>query len=201
MNQDISGWHSRGYIPHFDQPDLIQLITFRLYDAVPEPLIVQWKRELSWRKRMSAEDPCQIALRKRIEKFEDSCYGVCWLRIEHIAALVEQALFYFDGDRYRLISWCIMLNHVHVIVEIMEGYSLAAIMHSWKSYIAHKANMFLQRSGPFWFREYYDRYIRNDEHFADAVEYVENNPVKAGLVNLKKEWRWSSAWEPGARVL
>jgi putative transposase len=198
MDQDISGWHSRGYLPHFDQPNLIQLVTFRLYDAVPDNLIEQWKRELSWRKTMTARDRRMAILRKRIEKYEDTGHGACWLRDESIAAVVEKALLHFDGVRYRIISWCIMPNHVHVILEIMEGYPLAYIMHSWKSYIAHQANKFLRRSGSFWFREYHDRYIRNEEHFIDAVEYVENNPVKAGLVNSKQKWRWSSAWEPGA---
>ena len=44
-------------------------------------------------------------------------------------------------------------------------------------------------------REYHDRYIRNEAHLAAAVEYVENNPVKAGLVASKNKWRWSSAWK------
>jgi putative transposase len=193
MDQDISGWHSRGYLPHFDQPALIQLVTFRLFDAVPEELIVQWKRELSWRKKLPASDPREIALKKRIEKFEDAGHGACWLRDERIAAIMEDALLYFDGNRYRILAWCIMPNHVHVIIEIWAEYPLADIMHSWKSYISHQANKVLQRSGEFWFREYYDRFIRNEEHFANAVAYVENNPVKAGLANSKEEWRWSSA--------
>jgi hypothetical protein len=49
----------------------------------------------------------------------------------------------------------------------------------------------------FWFPEYYDRYIRNEEHLANAMAYVENNPVKAGLVKTKEQWKWSSAWDRG----
>ena len=70
-------------------------------------------------------------------------------------------------------------------------------MHSWKSYTSHAANKILQRSGDFWFREYFDRFIRDDRHFARAVNYIEENPVKAGLVRTREAWRWSSAWWKG----
>jgi REP element-mobilizing transposase RayT len=199
MHRDIlthfSGWRSRGYIPHFDQPDLIQLVTIRLYDAVPEALIGQWKRELAWVESISASDPRYVALRKRIEKYEDAGHGACWLREDRIASIVEQALLYFDGERYRIIAWCIMPNHAHVIIEIWADHPLAGIAHSWKSYTAHEANKSLHISGTFWFREYHDRYVRDEGHLENAVEYVENNPVKAGLVRTKEEWKWSSARE------
>jgi REP element-mobilizing transposase RayT len=80
----------------------------------------------------------------------------------------------------------------------MQGkYTLSEILHAWKSYIAHKANKLLNRSGAFWFREYHDRFIRDPEHLAAAVKYVETNPVKARLVTKKEEWEWSSASKRG----
>jgi REP element-mobilizing transposase RayT len=194
-----TGWRSRGYIPHFDQLNLIQLITFRLYDAVPEALILEWKNELSLIGKISMNNPRQVALQKRINKYEDSCHGACWLHNKNIAAIVEKAILYFDGDRYNIIAWCIMPNHVHAIIETKKGNPLADIMHSWKSYTAHQANRVLNRSGEFWFREYHDRFIRDDEHLAQAIEYVENNPVKARLAESKETWEWSSAWKQGHR--
>ena len=188
-------WYSRGYLPHFNESNLIQHITFRLYDAVPEKVLQSWKEELGWTEPMSAKDPRQTELRRRIEKYEDFGYGHCWLLRENIAALVHRTLFYFQGERYCILHWCIMPNHVHVIVAILEGYCLSQIVHSWKSYSGHEANKILNRSGTFWFREYHDRYIRNEAHLAAAIEYVENNPVKAGLVTAKNKWRWSSAWK------
>ena len=86
-----------------------------------------------------------------------------------------------------------MPNHVHTIIETEELWPLDGIIHSWKSHTSHKSNKLLHRSGEFWFREYHDRYIRDEEHSAKAIDYVENNPVKAGLVRFKEEWRWSSA--------
>lgn len=197
MTETLSPWRSRGYLPHFDQPRLVQAITFRLYDAVPDAVVEAWQRELDWNESLPVSDPRRAELRKRISRYEDSGHGACWLRDDRIAALVEGALLHFDEQRYRLIAWCVMPNHVHALIEAQEGWPLAGIMHSWKSYTSHAANKILHRSGDFWFREYFDRFIRDDQHFARAVHYIEENPVKAALVRTREAWRWSSAWWKG----
>ncbi len=61
------------------------------------------------------------------------------------------AFFHFDGERYRLIAWVVMPNHVHVLIELLEGYPLGEVIHSWKSYTANKANEILGRQDRFWF--------------------------------------------------
>ena len=191
------GWYSRNYLPHFDLPGLRQSITFRLHDAVPESVVAQWKTELKWIEGSAAKDPREVELRRRITKYEDAGHGACWLRDLRIADLVEDALLQFDGQRYRLITWCIMPNHVHVMIETWEGWPLAGVLHSWKSYTASEANKVLNRSGAFWFREYHDRFIRDEDHFAKAVAYIEENPVKAGLAKTAAEWRFGSAAKRG----
>ncbi len=103
-----SAWHSRGYLPHFDQPGLLQSLTFRLHDAVPADLVTQWQRELNWLEGLPATDPREVEIRDRLAKYEDSGHGACWFRDERIAALVQSALLHFDGRRYRLIAWSIM---------------------------------------------------------------------------------------------
>ena len=50
-----------------------------------------------------------------------------------------------------------------------------------------------RRAEPFWHREFWDRYIRDEEHYYDTIEYIHNNPVKAGLVRKPEDWPWSSA--------
>ncbi|MFL6292456.1 MAG: REP-associated tyrosine transposase [Thermoanaerobaculia bacterium] len=187
-------WRSRGYLPHFDQPHLVQSLAFRLHDAVPESVIQSWKDELNWIESLPATDPREIKLQKLILRYEDAGHGACWLRNERVAAAVEDALLHFDGQRYRLIAWCVMPNHVHALIETWESWPLANVLHSWKSYTAHMANQILRRSGDFWFREYFDRFIREERHFANAVKYIEENPVKAGLARRPEEWRWSSSW-------
>ena len=86
-----------------------------------------------------------------------------------------------------------MPNHVHALIETMEGFPLAEVLHTWKSFTGHKANTMLNRSGELWLREYLDRYVRNAEHFERVVAYIEENPVKPGLAKVKIDWLWSSA--------
>ena len=74
-----------------------------------------------------------------------------------------------------------------------EGFPLADVLHSWKSFTSRKAGKLVGRSGQFWQREYLDRYVRNAEHYQAVVAYIEENPVKAGLAKVKTEWPWSSA--------
>jgi len=185
------GWHSRGYLPHRDEAYLTQSITFRLADSFP------LKRLTEWREMVDPESgeilSSDAGPRDRIESYLNAGHGGCWLRNPRVAKVVEDALLHFDGERYRLIAWATMPNHVHVIAELFEGNALSAVVHSWKSWTAQRANEVLGRSGAFWFREYRDRFIRDALHREAAIRYVENNPVKAGLVDRAEDWRWGSA--------
>jgi putative DNA methylase len=189
----LGKWRSRGYLPHFDQPGLIQSITFRLHDSVPTKVVEKWRRELNWVDGLDGTDPREVELRERIDKYEDAGHGECLLNDPRVAELVQNALLHFDGERYRLIAWSVMPNHVHALIETKEGHTLGDVVHSWKSFTAHEANKLLGRNGEFWAREYFDRYIRNQEHFNNALRYIEDNPVKAGLAKHARDWKWGSA--------
>ncbi|WP_321477788.1 transposase [uncultured Paludibaculum sp.] len=94
---------------------------------------------------------------------------------------------------YQLHAWSIMPNHVHLLITpIVEFRHLA---QSFKGFTARHANMILGRTGqPFWQRESYDRWVRNEEEFQRIVRYVERNSVRAGLAGSPEEYRWSSAY-------
>ena len=186
-------WHSRGYLPHLDQPELIQFVTFRLSDSVPAEAVAAWKEELALTGREPADDPRRAELRERIEHYSDQGHGACWLRDERIAESIEKALLHFDGARYRLLAWVVMPNHVHALLETLPGFPLGGVVHSWKSFSAKQANELLGRTGSFWMQDYFDRYIRGEEHFVAAIRYIEQNPVKAGLVRSANDWQWGSA--------
>jgi putative DNA methylase len=178
-------WNSRGYLPHFDEPNVLQSITFRLYDALPNHVVKSLAEELS--EETDAEQRAQI------EAYLDSGYGACYLADPRIGSLVENALLHFDGQRYRQIAWVLMPNHVHTLIETLEGHPLHAVLHSWKSYTASEANKILGRNGQFWYPDYFDRYIRDERHCANVIRYMHENPVKAGLVNRPEDWPFSSA--------
>ncbi len=187
--QPHHGWYSRGYLPHWDHPGMIQSLNFRLADALPASVVERWKMELL---HQPEADVAGI-IRRRVEKYLDAGYGECWLRQPDIARLTENAILHFDGQRYRLLAWCLMPNHVHALIETREGFPLKEILHSWKSFTASQANKILNRRGEFWQREYLDRYIRNAEHHEQVIAYIEENPVKAELARVKTDWPWSSA--------
>jgi putative DNA methylase len=183
-------WYSRGYQPHFDLPNLVQAITFRLADSLPQTVLEEMARELA----AYPETKRQTERERRIAAHLDAGHGACWLKDARVATLVENALLHFDGQRYRLLAWCVMPNHVHALVETKEGFPLSEVVHSWKSFTANEANKILGRIGDFWQREYHDRFIRDDDHYRNAVFYIENNPVRAGLAKGAETWRYSSAW-------
>jgi len=147
-------------------------------------------------------------------KFEDilhkSQFGPSWLKEDQIAQTVAEGLQELDGKAYRLDAYSIMSNHVHAVFkpllaegELLETYdpngrlvltsdhpSLARIMQSLKGRSARACNQLLGREGQFWEHENFDRVIRADK-FDSTIRYVLNNPVKAGLVDNWREWRWN----------
>lgn len=177
-------WYSRGYLPHFDVPGLQQSITFRLADSLPAEVAIRLQHEC-------ADD--QVAIRRRIECYLDAGWGSCVLRRPACADAVQDALLRGDGDSYRLLAWAVMPNHVHVMIETIPGHPLGDVVKAWKGRSARSINVQQAKSGPLWQREYWDRFIRDESHYRYAREYIEGNPVKAGLVGKANEWTWSSA--------
>lgn len=170
------GWHSRGYLPHLDNPGLVQSITFRLADSLPAGAA-----------RRTAP---QAVRRREVEAALDAGYGHYALKAPGAAKVVEDALLHFDGIRYRLLAWTVMPNHVHVLIETLPGYPVPALVHSWKSYTAHRIR---PGRGRFWQPDYWDRFIRDDAHLATAIRYIEANPVTAGLCMASADWPFGSA--------
>ena len=90
-----------------------------------------------------------------------------------------------------------MSNHVHVVLrllndtEIENPWSLDKFMQSIKSFSAKKCNTLLGQEGRFWQEESYDRLVRDDVELRRILIYILNNPVKAGLCQQMKDWKWS----------
>ena len=164
-------WYSRGYFPHFEGEGVTQHVCFHLFDSLPQSLLAQWREEFRRKqvsKALCAEDDVQRQWRRRIHDALDRGYGSCFLRDDRLAGVVEDALSHFDGVRYVLHAWCVMPNHVHTLFTPCDEFKMSQIVHSWKSFTAHECNKILQRTGKFWEREPFDRYIRNQRHFQKA---------------------------------
>jgi REP element-mobilizing transposase RayT len=141
-----------------------------------------------------------VERRRRIEQWLDAGMGCSALDCPAMARKVEESLLHFDGERYRLLAWCVMPNHVDVLVEPVIA--LGTIVQGWKSVTSRWAlarneelRLGIPNAHQFWMREYFDRYMRDEEHLERSLEYIHNNPVKAGLCERAEDWRWSSAWK------
>ncbi len=185
-------------LPHWTQEGATYAVNFRLADSLPKEVAEAWRDERESisknAKQMNREITPDEAKRLRhlysekVEKFLDSSSGKCWLKNPDIAKIVKNALGHFDGDRYRLLAWSIMPNHVHVVFKPLGEYELDDILHSWKSFTANAANKVLERTGDFWQCESYDHLIRDENDLNNQIVYAFENPEKAGLKNW--EWVW-----------
>ena len=183
------GWHSRGYLPHWDPGDRSQHLVFRLHDSLPQHLLDRWEAELC----NFPEPAANVERRNRIEAALDQGMGQCYLRQPEVAQVVAQALLHFNGERYHLHAWVVMPNHVHTLITPTAPTTLASITHSWKSYTAKNANHVLGRQGQFWQKEYFDRAMEDAHDMGRTKTYIEANPVAAGLCQTPADWLWSSA--------
>ncbi len=184
LRRGFSGWNERGFLPHRDEPGLVQFVTFRLADGFPAALRSEWAHLLA------IEDARER--RTELEAYLDRGRGECVLRQPKVAELVETALRFFHGQRYDLRAWVVMPNHVHALFKV-DAVPMREIVESWKKFTAQQANRLLGRRGKFWAEDYWDTFMRNAAHEAQSVRYLERNPAKAKLVLDPKDWPWSSA--------
>jgi len=175
--------HSRGRLPHWEVDDAVYSLTFRLRDSIPravaKALLLERERMLRSVSTVAERAKLDRAFSIRLDHYLDQNHGSCILR--HHGELVANALKHFDRARYELHAWCVMPNHVHVMLHIAFGRDVPGILHSWKSYTAHQIGR-----GVIWQREYFDRVVRSPADFSDTRAYIHANPGKAGLRN----WPW-----------
>jgi REP element-mobilizing transposase RayT len=171
-------WH-RGYLPHLNAP-VWQHLIFRTAGSLPASVL----------ERLSGLDPQRR--RQAVDHALDR--GRDGLRLEGADeyGLVVEALMHGHGRRYRLDAWCVMPNHVHVLLEPFGGSDLGTIVHSWKTWSARRINAGRRRVGAFWSRDYFDRFIREDEAPGACASYIRQNPVAAGLCARVDDWPWTS---------
>lgn len=205
-NELVSDWDFRNAeiakrdgacLPHWTAEGATYAVTFRLADSLPQVVLEAFVRERDqlFRKTCSKDRGLTMQESKRlrelhsarIEAYLDSGKGDCVLGRANVAQIVKDAIQYFDGRRYDILAWCVMPNHVHVVVRPCPGHELRAILQSWKSFTANLINKSLGRTGPLWQVEYFDHLIRDADELEHSIRYVLENPHSAGL----SDWPWS----------
>lgn len=111
-----------------------------------------------------------------------------------IARIVTRAFHYLDGSKYELHAYCVMSNHVHLLLRALknehgECFLISNIVQSLKRWTANAINARMGKQGQVWDDFYFDRIIRSGQNYEHVVRYILNNSVAVGLVKEAGEWR------------
>jgi len=190
----------RTRLPHRDVDHGTYFVTTSLIDAVPREARFRideerkaYIAEIGRRRGLmtkAEEFALDHLIRERLEETFDAGIGSCWLRKPEIASIVANAFTFLDGQRYELLAWCIMPNHIHMLFRLMND-SIDRVMRSLKTFTSREANIVLGREGSFWQADYYDRSVRDDTELPRFVDYIRGNPAKAHLEN----WPWVKVYD------
>ena len=202
----------RRELPHWDLDGATYFVTCCLAGSIPALGRLPNKAETSeshadLQAARGHEKPSSLGFPAR-ERLLDAAIGVRWLQDRRLAAEVHRSMMFFAGTRYTVLAYVVMPNHVHWVFSPLASWreqsgSRAAreiIMHSFLRHSARMCNHVLGRTGRFWQHESYDRVVRDMDELQRIVDYIEYNPVKAGLCERPDQWEFSSAWRGGKAI-
>ena len=168
-----------GHLPHISERQKLYAVTFRLHDSLPHGTVRAYMEDC---KRTFGDDTPsfktkrEVLLHEKMMTAMDAGYGECLLKDKDARNIVEEAFEHVDNNMAMVHAYVIMPNHVHVVIETLGGTDIQQVMHSLKSYTAQKINTLMLREGSVWQREYFDRIIRNEAHYINAINYIRDNP-------------------------
>ena len=158
-------------------------MTYRLADSVPVASVKMYKEAIAaWEeshpKVLTREqaDELEALKHKLFNDLLDQSLGQCILSKPEIRHIVSESLHHYDHQHYHLHDYAIMPNHVHLLIEPIEGHLLQKIMASHKTFTAHAINKLLGRAGAVWQRESYDHIVRSENDYWRIVDYIARNP-------------------------
>ena len=199
------------HLPHFVPEGFPIFLTWNLKGAMPRTVLesVRYER-LRLEQQSPREGEPQPARKIREWKIlfamadrylDRATDGPMHLSDPQAAEIVEQSILSGAGDRYDLFAWCVMSNHVHVLLT--PRIELPTVTQAIKGNTAFQINgLHKQRGRAFWQDESYDHWARDDDEMYRIIHYIENNPVAASLCQRSEDWPHSSArfrahWQPG----
>jgi len=186
-------------LPHWTAPDTTYAITFRLADSVPANVLTNYRdTKNSLIKKISINEErgdiksaaqfkkkLENLYNETIEKSLHEEHGACHLKEPAIARIVANAITNLDGEQYDLAAWCVMSNHVHLLIKPLAGFDLSKILQGIKGTSGRKVNEALNLEGPLWQKESYDHVVRDTDEFWNQLHDVERNPLEVGLENYE----------------
>jgi len=177
----------RRHLPHWYEIGQPVFLTWRLYGSLPS------------HRTFPASITSGQAFATMDRLLDEARSGPFYLRQHALADMVVEALHYNASalKHFMLHAFVVMPNHVHLLVDPLVP--LAKLTKSLKGITAKRANQMLSLTGThFWQEESYDHLVRTKQEFDQIWRYIEQNPVRAGMVRDAPEYRWSSAgWATG----
>ncbi|MEO7339238.1 MAG: transposase [Luteolibacter sp.] len=165
-------------LPHWQQDEVIQFVTFRLADSMPRTKLRQWKEELTvWKTQhpepwtYEIEQEYHRKFTWRLETWLDEGYRACLFNDPAKREFLDQILTHDPEKKAIHHIWVIMPNHIHLLFTPLAP--LEKLMQSWKGISARRIG-----GGSIWQKNYRDTLIRDASHFANAVRYIRRNPAK-----------------------
>jgi hypothetical protein len=164
-------------LPHWQQGEVMQFVTFRLKDAMPREKLLEWEQDLTLWKRhhpppWSDEDWQEYHRRFtwRLEEWLDAGSGSCLLADATPREFLAETIMLDHGKRANHHAWVIMPNHAHLLFTPL--YPIDGLLKNWKGLSARRMG-----NGSIWQKGYRDTMIRNEKHFANVVRYIRRNPI------------------------
>lgn len=117
-----------------------------------------------------------------------------WILPDLARDIVTETCLRGDGHRFELHALVVMPDHVHLALtpkwDERGDFSIPEITQEIKSVSAHRINKETGHVGRVWQEESFDRALRREEGLVAKIQYMLNNPVRAGLVSSSAEYRW-----------
>jgi REP element-mobilizing transposase RayT len=124
---------------------------------------------------------------------DEECSGPAYMRMPADAQMVIASIRKGAPADYRLHTWVVMPNHVHLLLT--PNIEPSVVLRRLKGASAREANQLLSLTGqPFWQAESYDHLVRSQAEFERIEYYITQNPVRAGLARSEEEYPWSSVF-------
>jgi len=150
-------------LPHLDIKNHYQFVTFRTFDSID-----------SYLKKLSKQNLPNQQKQLLMDEYLDKSTNGAVLN-DHILELLSGIIKDYNFVLYELIAFCIMPNHVHLLIKPLVD--LDKLIQKLKGGSAKQLNECLMKTGKFWAADYYDKLIRDDRHFSVVYQYIKHNPL------------------------
>ena len=160
-------------LPHISLNDHYQFITFRTHKSIDEYVSkIQNNHNIDTKNK-------QLQIDQYLDNSENGAYFY-----EKAIDIIKDVIFEKNNILYETECFSIMPNHIHILLK--QKNELPKIIQHIKGKSAFLLNTHLGLDGKFWHDNYFDKLIRDENHYRVVYEYIVNNPIKVNLGDSKR---------------